>query len=328
MNNPKNTHNGHGHHSSKPGAIPKKGWKDILIRVKDQIKEDHISIVSAGVAFYFFLALFPAIAAIVSIYGLAVEPAQVEQQLNQSANFLPAEAYEMVAGILQNTASKSSSALGWSLVLSILISLWSANKATTAMFEGVNIAYHESDDRNFFIKNGTTLLVTLGIIITGIISMALVIAFPALIDSLGLPPVIQTVLALLRWIILAAIIYFAISMIYKFAPSRTRPKFSWMNTGAIFATIVWIGGSLLFTLYIDNFGNYDEMYGSIAAVVILMLWFYLTGFIIILGAEINSEIEHQTVVGTTVGGAKSMGQQGAYYADHEEGEEKRNGKHN
>jgi membrane protein len=328
MNNPEYTPNGHGHNASKPGAIPKKGWKDILLRVKDQINKDHVSIVSAGVAFYFFLALFPAIAAIISIYGLAVEPAQVEQQLNEAANFLPGQAYEMISGILQNTASKSSSALGWSLVLSIVISLWSANKATTAMFEGVNIAYHETDDRNFFVKNGITLLFTLGVIITGIVSMAFVIAFPALIDQLGLPTILQTILALLRWIILAAIIYFAISMIYKFAPSRMRPKFMWVNTGAILATIVWIGGSLLFTLYINNFGNYDEMYGSIAAVVILMLWFYLTGFIIISGAEINSEIEHQTMVDTTVGGVKPMGQRGAYYADHKADVGKKNGKNN
>jgi membrane protein len=313
---PNNTQIKNGYKSSSPGAIPKKGWKEILLRLKDRIGEDNVSIVSAGVAFYFFLALFPAIAAIVSIYGLVVEPAEVEQQLKQAADVLPAEAHEIISGILTQTAGKSSEALSWSLIISILFSLWSANKATTAVFVGVNIAYHESDDRSFFKKIGITLLFTLGAIITGIIAVAFVIAFPALIDKLGLPSLLQNGLALLRWVILAGIVYFAFILLYKFAPDRATPKMKWVNPGAIFATVLWMAGSLLFTFYVNNFGTYDKTYGTIAAVIILMLWFFLTGFIILLGAELNSEIEHQTSIDTTVGEVKPMGQRGAHFADH------------
>jgi membrane protein len=244
---PNNTQIKNGYKSASPGAIPKKGWKEILLRLKDRIGEDNVSIVSAGVAFYFFLALFPAIAAIVSIYGLVVEPAEVEQQLKQAADVLPAEAHEIISGILTQTAGKSSEALSWSLIISILFSLWSANKATTAVFVGVNIAYHESDDRNFIKKLGITLLFTLGAIITGIIAVAFVIAFPALIDKLGLPSLLQNGLALLRWVILAGIVYFAFILLYKFAPDRATPKMKWVNPGAIFATVLWMAGSLLFT---------------------------------------------------------------------------------
>ncbi len=312
---PNNTPEKNGYDSASPGAIPQKGWKEILMRVKDRIGEDNVSIVSAGVAFYFFLALFPAIAAIVSIYGLVVEPAEVEQQLKQAADVLPAQAHEIISGILKQTAGKSSEALSWSLVISILFSLWSANKATTAVFTGVNIAYHEKDERNFFLRIGLTLLFTLGAIITGIIAVGFVIAFPALIDKLGLPSLLQNGLALLRWVVLAGIVYFAFILLYKFAAHRATPKMKWVNPGAIFATVVWLAGSLLFTFYINNFGNYDQTYGSIAAVIILMLWFFLTGFIILLGAELNSEIEHQTQTDTTVGGEKPMGERGAHFAD-------------
>lgn len=312
---PNNSSVKNGYDATSPGAIPGKGWKHILLRLKDRITEDNVSIVSAGVAFYFFLSLFPAIAAIVSIYGLVVEPAEVQQQLKQAADVLPSQAHEMISGILTKTAGKSSGALSLSLIISILFSLWSANKATTALFVGVNIAYHERDERNFFKKTGITLLFTLGAIITGIIAVAFVIAFPALIDKLGLPSLLQTVLALVRWLVLAGIVYLVFLMLYKIAPHRATPKTKWVTPGAIFGTVVWMAGSLLFTFYINNFGSYDKTYGSIAAVIILMLWFFLTGFIILLGAELNSEIEHQTSIDTTTGGVKTMGNRGAYFAD-------------
>ncbi len=325
---PNNTLSKNGYDSASPGAIPKKGWKDIIMRLKDRIGEDNVSIVAAGVAFYFFLAMFPAISAIVSIYGLVVEPAEVEQQLKQVADVLPADAHEMISRILTQTAEKSSESLSLSLIISILFSLWSANKATTAVFTGVNIAYHESDDRNFFKKIGITLLFTLGAIFTGIIAVAFVIAFPALIDKLGLSSLLQNGLALLRWVILAGIVYFAFILLYRTAPHRSTPKMKWVNPGAIFATVLWMGGSLLFTLYINNFTSYDKTYGTIAAVVILMLWFFLTGFIILLGAELNSEIEHQTRVDTTIGGVKPMGERGAHFADRVAESSKDKGKSN
>jgi len=309
-----------GHTANKPSEIPGKGWKDIALRVKDQLKYDHVQVVSAGVAFYFFLALFPAIAAAVSIYGLVVSPEQVQQQMSQIASVLPEQAHQMISDILQRMAGKSGSSLGWSVAISTLISLYSAKKGIAAMFEGVNIAYDELDERGFLKKNAIELLFTLGAIITGILAIALIAAWPALTGKLGLPSVLQTVISWGRWLLLGLIIIFSLGLIYKVAPDRDHPEFKWVSWGAVLATLLWIGGSLLFSWYVTNFGSYDKTYGSFAAVIILMLWFFLTAFIILLGAEINSEMEHQTRKDTTVGEDEPMGERGAFHADHVAGD--------
>lgn len=313
-----------GHNAEKPTQIPKKGWKDIALRVKDRLTKDHVSIVSAGIAFYFFLAIFPAIAAALSIYGLLMEPAEIEQQIGQLANILPEQAHQMIGNILEKQSEKSQSSLGWSLVLSILISLWSVNKGSKAVFEGVNITYNVKDERDFFKLTAVTLLFTIGGIIIGFIAIAMVVAFPALIDKIGLPSTLETIIQFLRWPILALIVMFALAAVYKVAPNRKRPEFKWISWGAFIATALWLGGSLLFSLYVNNFNRFDETYGSFAAVIILILWFFLTAFIILLGAEINSEMEHQTSRDTTTGEDKPMGQRGAYHADHVAGKDKGN----
>lgn len=165
------------------------------------------------------------------------------------------------------------------------------------------------------------MLFTLGGIIIGGLCFALVIGFPALVGNLGLPGVVQTVVQWGRWLLLAAIIMFALALIYKVAPYRDNPKFKWVSWGSGIATALWLIGSLLFSWYVNNFGNYNETYGSVAAVIILMLWFNLTTFIILLGAEINSELEHQTAKDTTIGEEHPLGQRNAYHADHVAGEE-------
>lgn len=308
--------NERGQQAEKPREIPKPGWKDVFKRVKTELTEDNIDIVSAGVAFYFFLAIFPALVAIISIYGLVNDPAQVEQQLAAITDILPQQAHQMLEERLKKIAGQSSGTLGWGAAISILISLWSANKGTKSLFEGVNIAYNERDERGFIKQNGLTLLFTLGGIIIGILSLAIVAAFPALVGNLGLPETMQTVISWARWPLLALIVVFSLALVYKYAPDRSNPQFKWVSWGSLIATVLWIAGSLLFSWYVKNFGNYQETYGSVAAVIILMLWFNLTSFVILLGAEINSELEHQTAKDTTVGKPKPMGERNAYFADH------------
>lgn len=309
-----------GRKADKPREIPGKGWKQVMLRVKEQLSTDNMHIVAAGVAFYFFLALFPTLAAIISIYGLVTEPAAVEQHMEQLTNVLPQETHEMLNERLRSIAQGSSSTLGWGVALSILLSLWSANAGTKSLFEGINIAYDEEEDRSFLKLNGITMLFTLGGIIVGTLGIGLVIAFPALVEHLGLPSVLQTVLSWGRWLLLAVIIMFGLALIYRIGPNRDKPKFRWVSWGAGIATALWLIGSLLFSWYVTNFGNYNETYGSVAAVIILMLWFNLTSYIILLGAEINSELEHQTEKDTTVGENQPMGARGAYHADHVAGE--------
>ncbi len=299
----------------KPKNFSLKDWKEIFLRVKDQLNHDHLLVVSAGIAFFFFLAIFPALIATVSIYGLVVSPAEVQQQMSQITVQLPEKVHIMISDILKNIANKSGSALSWSVILGVLISLYSAKKGISALFEGINIAYNEMNERPFLKKNGLELLFTLGAIITGILALIVVAVWPAIVEKLGLPAGVQAAISWGRWIFLALIIVFSLGLIYKVAPDRRNPEFKWASVGSVAATILWIGISLLFSWYVDNFGSYDKMYGSFATVIILMLWFLLTSFIILLGAEINSEMEHQTSTDTTIGEDKPMGQRDAYYAD-------------
>lgn len=308
-----------GHHAKTPFQIPLTGWKQIAWRVKDEIRRDNVIVVSAGVAFYFFLAFIPAIAAILSIYGLVVTPDQAEQQMRQLVDALPEETYRMISTTLNRVAGQAQSTLSWSLVFSILLSVWSSDRAMHAIFESMNIAYDEKESRSFFKKKALTLLFTVVTGIIGILSMVFIIVYPTVVNNFDLPGIVETSLALVRWLVLAAILFFGLAIIYKVAPFRTNPKFIWIVPGALLATILWIGASMLFALYIEYFGNFNQTYGPFAAVIILMLWFFISGFIIIMGAEVNSEIEHQTFVDTTVGPEKPMGERGAYHADHPAG---------
>ncbi len=309
-----------GHRAEKPSDIPARGWKQVLLRVKDQVQRDHIKVASAGVAFYFFLALFPALAATVSIYGLAFDPQGVERQVAVLAAALPEQARNVIGGILRGIVEKPSENLGWSMLLGLTITLYSAKQGIAALFEGVNMAYDEVDERGFLKKNGLEFLFTLGAILFGLLLLALVVGFPAVIDSLNLPAVVDTGLRLVRWALLAVLLSAALAMIYKVAPHRSNPEFKWVTWGAAVATILWLIGSAAFSVYVENFGSYDKTYGSFAAVIILMLWFFLTAFTILLGAEINAELEHQTSTDTTTGEDEPIGQRGAFHADHVAGD--------
>lgn len=311
MNKPKDIHS-----AEKPTQLSWEGWKQIGKRVNSELASDHIAIVAAGVAFYFFLALFPTFIAAISIFGLVMEPAQIQQQINEVALILPQQSAEMISDILEDIMGKTEETLGWSLVLSVLFSLWSAQQGTKAVFEGINVAYDEIDERGFFKYNGMTLLFTLAGIVIGIICTALVVVFPAIVEGINLPAYgVETVVQWLRWPLLGLILIGGLAIIYKIAPDRRNPEFKWISWGAVIATVLWLAGSILFSLYISNFGNYDRMYGSFAAVIILMLWFLISAYVILLGAEINSEMEHQTRKDTTIGEDRPMGDRNAYHAD-------------
>ncbi len=275
-----------------PAKISGSGWKSIAFKIKDEIGEDNVAIVSAGVAFYAFLAVFPAIISLISIYGLAMDPQQIQSQIAQLSSMMPEEAYGIIEKQVEEFASTSGAALGWGTAIGILFSLWSANKGIKSLFTGVDIAYNTKNTRGFLKQNGLTLLFTLGAIILVIISMALIVAFPALVDQLGLPSQIEDIISWLRWIVLALIVVFFLSLIYMHAPARPRPRFKWVLTGAVLSTILWLIASWGFSYYVSNFGSYGEVYGSLSAVVVLLMWLFLTSFIILLGAEVNSVTEN------------------------------------
>ncbi|MFZ0611786.1 MAG: YihY/virulence factor BrkB family protein [Desulfobacterales bacterium] len=307
--------NGRGRKASRPREISRKGWGDILLRVKDEQADDNLSIIAAGVAFYWFLAMFPALAAAVSLYGLAADPAQLQQEMGTLGTVLPPEAYRIIQTQLTTLVQHSGGTLGLGMIFGILLTIWSANKGLKALITALNIVYDEQDRRGFIKLNALSLLFTFCAILLALVAVSLVIAVPALIGLLGLSGALQALVTYLRWPLLGLFLAFGLALAYRFLPDRDAPKWRWVSWGSVSATLLWLAGSILFSLYVANFGSFGKTYGSMGAVAILLLWFYLTAYVILLGAELNSEMEHQTHKDSTVGRPEPMGRREAYVAD-------------
>jgi membrane protein len=306
----------HGQQADTPEEIPPRGWWDITKRVVKQAGADHISLIAAGVAFYGFLAVFPALAAVVSIYGAFTDPADIQDQLQNLQGVVPAEVHGILSDQLQSVAERGEQTLGWSAAVGLLIALWSANKGTKALFTGLNIAYNEPRSRGFLQENALTLLFTLGIAMGMTVAFAVVVGTAALSASLAVPGWIKLAVTIGGWLLVALMLLAGMAMLYKYAPVRTNPRVHWVSVGSIVALLMWLLGSVAFSLYVSNFGSYADTYGSLAAIVIFLLWLFLSALIVLLGAEINSEAEHQTMRDTTTGEEKPIGERGAWHADH------------
>jgi membrane protein len=304
-----------GREASTPREIPTRGWLDIARRVKDKIKRDRLSIIAAGVAFYGLLAIFPGLVAVVAMYGLFADPAQIEQQVASLSAILPPQAAEIVMNQLRDLASTNRAALGFGAIGGLLVALWSASSAVRTLMDALNIAYDEEERRGIIRFYGTALLLTFGGVIGVILAIALVVGLPAFLNLIGLDSLVHTVVSLARWPILALFAILAFAVIYRFGPSRSKPRWRWVSWGATVAVVLWILGSALFSLYVTRFGNYNETYGAAGAAVILLMWFLLSSYAVLIGAEINAEIERQTRRDTTAGRERPMGARGAYAAD-------------
>ena len=304
-----------GGQADSPTQIPAEGWKQVLLRTKQQIKEDNIPLLAAGVAFYAFIALFPALIAAVTVYGLVSDPGEVEEQIAGFSDTLPDEAASLLTDQLTSIASGSSSALGWGLLLSLGGALFAASGGVQNLIKAVNIAYDEEETRGFVKLRALALALTLGAIVFIVVAIGLVAVVPALLDSAGLGAAGRIAAQVARWLGLVAFVLVALAVVYRFAPDRDDPKFRWVGLGSAVATILWIVGSAAFSLYVSNFGSYGETYGALAGVVVLLLWLWLTSLIILVGAEINSETEQQTGKDTTQGPEQPMGDRRAVKAD-------------
>jgi membrane protein len=306
---------GRGRSAESPRDIPRSGWRDILLRVKGQIKEDRLSIIAAGVAFYGLLAVFPALIAMVAIYGLAFDPKQVESQVASLSGILPPQAADILLSQLHDLTSTGSAALGIGAVVGVLMALWSASAGVRTLMEALNVAYDEEERRGFIAFYGTALLLTLGAILGVLVAIASVVALPAVIGMLGLGALVETLVSFARWPILALAMIAGLAVVYRFGPSRRSPRWAWVSWGAVVATVLWIIGSALFSLYVTKFGSYNETYGAMGAVVILLTWFLLSAYAVLIGAEVNAEMERQTRKDTTAGAERPQGSRGAHAAD-------------
>jgi membrane protein len=303
-----------GRHARSPTDISKRGWLDIAMRVKNEVSKDNVSIIAAGLALYALLAVFPALGAAVSIYGLFASPEQIAQHMNSFSGVLPAEATQILQNQLQSLSGQEQ-ALSVGLVLGVLIALWSARKGMVALMTAINVAYDEDEERGFFKQILVSLAFTFGAVVGFLAVLLLAVAVPLALEMLPLGRAAEIVILVVRWALLWGMAVLGMAVVYRFAPDRNKPKWKWLTWGSGVAATLWLIGSLLFAIYARNTASYGETYGALGGVIVLLMRFYLTGYSIVLGAEINSEMERQTKEDTTEGPAKPMGQRDAYAAD-------------
>jgi membrane protein len=307
---------GRGREAAAPAAIPAPGWRDVFWRVVAEAKDDRLFPVAAGVAFYALLALFPAAAALVSVYGVFADPATLAQHLALMSGVLPAAALALVSEFLAGLVAKPPDTLGIAMLVGLGFSIWSANAGTLALVEAMNVVYDESEKRGTIALYALSLALTFGAVVFLAAAVALIVVVPVALAYVGLGAVGELLIGVGRWPLLLLAAGLAIAVVYRIGPSRRGAKWRWILPGAAFAAVAWMIVCLLFSLYVSRFGNYDKVYGSLGAVVVLMLWLWLTAAIVLLGAEINAEMEHQTARDTTVGGGRPMGSRDAMMADH------------
>jgi membrane protein len=304
-----------GAEAEQPSQIPAKGWFQITRRAWAEAKADQVPLLAAGVAFYSFLSLFPAMIAAVTVYGLIADPQTVARQTQAISEALPKDAASIITKQMEAIASQPQQSLGLGLVIALALALWSASGGVGNIVTAVNVAYDEEETRGFVKRKALALVFTLGAILFVVVAVVLIAVTPALLDAFLPEGPLRVLIDVARWVGLVIAVAVALAVLYRYAPDRDSPKFAWTSVGATVATVIWIVASVGFSLYVDNFGSYSKTYGALAGVAVLMLWLWITAYIVLLGAEINAEAEQQTVKDTTVGPPKPLGERDAVKAD-------------
>jgi membrane protein len=304
-----------GARAGEPRQIPAKGWLQVTKRAWAEAKVDQVPLLAAGVAFFAFLSLFPAMIAAVMVYGLVADPATVQRQTEQISQALPEDAASLVTDQMEAITSAPQQGLGLGLVVALLAALWAASGGVGQMLTAINVAYDEDETRGFVKRKALALALTLGAILFATVAILLIAVAPALLNAFLPEGALRWLLEIARWVGLLIAVGVGLALLYRWAPDRDSPRFTWVSVGAAVATVIWLVASLGFSLYVDNFGSYGETYGALAGVVVLMLWLWITAFVVLFGAEINAEAEQQTVKDTTIGESAPLGERGAVKAD-------------
>ena len=305
-----------GRMANHPASIPWAGWKQVLRRTVNEVITDRVSLSAAGCAFYATLALFPAISMLVSIYGLVFDPATVEPQLATLRDLLPPSAFELISNRVHQLVSKPGGALTFSLVISTVLALWSSATGTKAILGALNLAYEERERRNFIRYQLTAFGITLGGIVAAVIGLSALVLLPVITKFLYLSAYAAWLTRVASLLALMAFVPLALSLLYRFGPSRRHASWRWITPGSAIATVIWVLASVLFSAYVEHVASYDATYGPLGAVIGIMMWFYVTAFVVLFGAELNAELELQTICDSTEGGPRPIGARGAYVADH------------
>ncbi len=305
----------HSRDAATPAEIPAVGWKDVAFRVKDEIAKDRVGLLAAGVAFYGLLALFPAITAVIAISGLLIEPSQIVTQRNSLSGLVPEDVIAIVTKQVTAVAGSRQGGLGFAALLGLLIAFYSASKGMASLMQGLNIAYDEMETRGFTERLLVTSALTLLLIAGLVCGLGATLALPVILAFVDMGPVVAILFNAALWIGLIALTIVGLSVLYRFAPSRDTPEWKWTSVGAVAGCLVWISASASFAFFVSNFSYYNQSFGTLAGVVVLLMWFWISAYIILMGAELNAELEAQTCADTTVGGDKATGTQDATKPD-------------
>jgi len=302
--------------SSSWQGVEKRSWRDVAVRLFNEVMEDRVMLVAAGATYYMLIAMVPALTLVVSLYGLFSDPADVPRQLSLFAGILPQGALDIVGDELKRLASTGRPTLGVTLIISLCVALWSANAGVGSLFDAMNIAYDEPEKRNFFVRQLVSLVFTLLLAVAGIVFLGIVLVIPIVMQFLSLGDGFDWLVKVLSYLLMLVLALTAISALYRWGPSREQAKWRWITPGALLAVGLIAVVSIIFSWYAANFSNYNATYGSLGALIGFLTWLWLTATIVITGAELNSELEHQTGRDSTTGAPLPLGERGAYMADH------------
>jgi membrane protein len=303
-----------GGRAERPTEIPARGWLQVAKRGWKEAKADQVPLLAAGVAFYAFLAIFPALIALVSIYGLFADPSTIANQIGSLTSTLPEDASKVITDQVTMLASRRS-ALSIGLIISIVIALWSASAGISNLLTAINVAYDEEEKRGFVKKRLLSIGLTLGAIVFMMIMLTIVAVLPPLLKAVFGTGALRWVFQILGWLVLIVIVAIVLALLYRLGPDRDAPRMRWVSVGAVVATVMWLAASIGFSIYSSTFGNYAKTYGVFAGIVVLLFWLWLSMYAILLGAEINAEAEQQTIEDTTKGPEEPLGERGAVKAD-------------
>lgn len=305
-----------GRDARRPREMSWPAWRRVLGRVWQGIAADHLSIIAAGVAFFGVLAIFPAIAALIALYGLVADPHSVAETLEAARPFLPGDVFDIIRGQIDAVVTAPQAKLGIASIVSFVLVLWSARAGMSALMEGMNVVYREVDTRSFVVQYAVSLALTLGFIVVAIVALLAVVAVPAALNLTDIGVVGGLLARAVPIVILGVAIVFVIGALYRYAPRRAPARKRWISIGAVVAALGWLAVSLALSAYFARFPDFNRTYGSLGAIVGLLFWLYASAFVVLLGAELNAQLELQTARDTTTGRPRPMGERGAYVADH------------
>jgi membrane protein len=304
-----------GRQAARPGEVGARGWLDVLKRTRLGIRDTHASIVAAGVAFYAFLALVPALIALVILYGLVANPADIKDQITSFASAAPRDAQRLLTNQLTTVSRNAGGAATIGALIAIAGAIWAASSGMAALDTGLTIANRETETRGFLKRRLLALVLTVFAVVGVLLMLALVVALPSVLDSIDIGDVGKIVIGLARWVLLAALLLFGLGVIFRYGPQRRRPRWRWVTPGALVAVIVGLAASIGFSVYVSLLGTYNKTYGSLGAIIVLLLWLYFMAYAVLFGAAMNAELERQTEHDTTAGEERPMGERGAFAAD-------------